>query len=95
MIRPSPLPEVAAIGVAPQAGDDATQLGARDAHPLEGVPGQLEGGLGFGIGHAPDTQALEGRDLGPAARSRRHLQARVEGPGALRWPAVPSGDRRS
>jgi hypothetical protein len=51
------------VDVASQPDDDAAQLGARDAHPLERVPGELEGGFGVRIGQAADAQEAEGVDL--------------------------------
>ena len=63
------LPEVAPVGVAPQAGHDTVELRAGDAHPLQRMPGELEGGLGFRIREAADLQRLEGLDLAAAAGS--------------------------
>ena len=71
MIRRSPS---AAVHVAPQAAQDPGHLRRRHAHPLERMPGQLEGDLRLRVGHAegpvhpdngtPDPHRGDGRRAG-------------------------------
>ena len=50
----------------PRSRHDAGQLHAGHAHPLEGVAGELERGLGLGIGDAVDAKAPDRLHLAPA-----------------------------
>ena len=76
-----------AVHVPPQADHDPAQLRAGDAHPLEGVPGELEGRLGIRIGQPADAEPAQHVDLPPPARPRSDRQPRVDPERPLRGQA--------